>query len=173
MMNLELLFLASKLSGDPTFKEIAIKHAETTLKHHYRPDYSSYHVVNYDPQTGEVLSKETAQGFSDNSAWSRGQAWGLYGYTLMYRETKNEKYLEAAMNMAQFYIGHDRLPADKIPYWDFNARQDGYKPNWDFDPSRFEEMPRDASAADITSSALIELVRSEEHTSEHQSLMRN
>ncbi len=158
MMNLELLFLATKLSGDDTFKDIAIRHAETTLKNHYRPDYSSYHVVNYDPQTGKVLSRETAQGFSDNSAWARGQAWGLYGYTLMYRETKDKKYLDAAIKMAEFFIHHEQLPEDHVPYWDFNVLQDGYRPNWPFDPTRFKEIPRDASAAAITSSALLELV---------------
>jgi len=158
MMNLELLFLASRLSGDNTFRDIAIKHAETTLKNHYRADYSSYHVVNYDPQTGKVLSKETAQGFADHSAWARGQAWGLYGFTLMYRETKDKKYLKAAIKMAMYYINHPRLPADKVPYWDFNAQQEGYRPNWSYDPAKFKEIPRDASAAAITSSALLELV---------------
>lgn len=157
MMNLELLFLASKLSGDQRYRDIAIKHAETTLKNHYRADYSSYHVVNYDPETGKVLSKETAQGFSDNSAWARGQAWGLYGFTLMYRETKDKRYLEAAIQMANFYMHHKRLPQDKVPYWDFNVQQKGYRPHWHFDPAKFKEIPRDASAAAITSAALLEL----------------
>lgn len=157
MMNLELLFLASKLSGDPIYKEVAIKHAETTLKHQYREDFSSYHVINYDPNTGEVLSKETAQGFSDNSAWARGQAWGLYGFILMYRETGREKYLQAAIKMAEFYQNHPRLPADKVPFWDFDVNQTGYKPNWDYHPEEYKVIPRDASAAAITASALIEL----------------
>ncbi|RXF68626.1 glycoside hydrolase family 88 protein [Arcticibacter tournemirensis] len=159
MMNLELLFLASKLSGDANFRNIAIKHAETTLKNHYRPDYSSFHVVNYDAKTGKVLSRETAQGFSDNSAWSRGQAWGLYGFTNVYKETGQKRFLRAAIKMAEFYINNHNLPADKIPYWDFNVNQAGYTPNWKYDASRFKEIPRDASAAAITSSALLELCR--------------
>lgn len=157
MMNLELLFLASQLSGDSSFRTIAIKHAETTLKNHYRPDYSSYHVVNYDPLTGVVLSRETAQGYADNSAWSRGQAWGLYGFTVMYRETKDTKFLHSAIKMAEYYINHQHLPSDLIPYWDFHVGQAGYQPNWDYDASKFKEIPRDASAAAITSSALLEL----------------
>src|SRR5690606_5449216 len=94
MMNLELLFFASKVTGEPYYKDIAVKHAETTMKNHLRPDYSSYHVVNYDVETGEVASQETAQGFSDNSTWSRGQAWGIYGFTMTYRETKDKRFLE-------------------------------------------------------------------------------
>ncbi|WP_207534400.1 glycoside hydrolase family 88 protein [Desertivirga arenae] len=157
MMNLELLFFASKASGDSRYRDVAIKHAETTLKNHYRPDFSSYHVICYDPETGKVLSKETAQGFSDNSAWARGQAWGLYGYTMVYRETRDKKFLKAALKMADFYINNKNLPSDHIPYWDFNVDQQGYKPNWNYNPKRFENPPRDASAAAITSSALIEL----------------
>lgn len=157
MMNLELLFLASKLSGDNIYKEVAIKHAETTLKHQYRKDFSSYHVINYDPKTGEVLSKETAQGFSDNSAWARGQAWGLYGFVLMYRETGHEKYLDAATKMAEFYQNHPRLPEDKIPLWDFDVNQTGYQPDWNYNAEEYKVIPRDASAAAITASALIEL----------------
>lgn len=157
MMNLELLFLASKLSGDASFRDIAVKHAETTLKNHYRPDFSSFHVVNYDDKTGKVLSQETAQGFSDNSAWSRGQAWGLYGFTNVYKETKQKRFLEAAIKMAQFYINNKNLPSDKIPYWDFHVGLAGYEPNWKYDASKFKEVPRDASAAAITGSALLEL----------------
>ena len=157
MMNLELLFFASKATGDNLYRNIAIKHAETTLKNHYRTDYSSYHVVCYDAETGKVLAKETAQGFSDNSAWARGQAWGLYGYTMVYRETRDKKYLEAALKMADFYMNHSNLPADHIPFWDFNAGQPGYQPKWNYDPARFEITPRDVSSAAITSSALVEL----------------
>nr|WP_288808438.1 alpha-L-fucosidase [uncultured Sphingobacterium sp.] len=158
MMNLELLFLASKLSGDPIYRNVAIRHAETTLKNQYRPDFSSYHVVNYDPDNGRVLSRETAQGFSDNSAWARGQAWGLYGFTVMYRETKDQKYLEAAVKMADFYGNHPRLPADKVPFWDFDVNQPGFVPRWDYRKADFQTIPRDASAAAITASALLELV---------------
>lgn len=144
MMNLELLFWATKASGDSSFYKIAVTHANTTMKNHFRPDYSSYHVVNYNAQTGAVQQKKTAQGFSDESAWARGQVWGLYGFTVMYRETKDEKYLEQAMHIAHFILSHPNLPADKIPYWDFNA------------PGMPNAL-RDASAAAIMASALIEL----------------
>ncbi len=144
MMNLELLFWASKVSGDPTFRKIAITHANTTMKNHFRPDFSSYHVINYDPQTGAVQQKRTAQGYSDESAWARGQAWGLYGYTVMYRETKDKKYLEQAQHIAKFILTNPNLPKDKIPYWDFNA------PN-------IPNALRDASAGAVMASALLEL----------------
>lgn len=155
MMNLELLFFASKASGDPSFRNIAVTHAENTMKNHLRPDYSSYHVVEYDAQTGAVKSRETMQGFSDNSTWSRGQAWGIYGFTMVYRETKDQRFLETARKMADYFIGH--LPKDKIPYWDFNVNQPGFTPPWNYDPSKYPQQPRDASAAAIAASAFIEL----------------
>ncbi|MEO6731157.1 MAG: glycoside hydrolase family 88 protein [Ferruginibacter sp.] len=144
MMNLELLFWATRVSGDSSFYKIAVTHANTTMKNHFRPDYSSYHVINYDAATGEAKQKKTAQGAADESAWARGQAWGLYGYTVMYRETKDEKYLQQANNIAAFILNHPNLPADKIPYWDFNA-------------PGIPGALRDASAGAITASALIEL----------------
>jgi unsaturated chondroitin disaccharide hydrolase len=144
MVNLELLFAATRITGDSSYYKIAVKHANTTLKNHYRPDYSSHHLVIYNPKTGEVSKKQTVQGASDSSAWSRGQAWGLYGYTVMYRETKDKKYLDQANHIAQFILNHPNLPADKIPYWDFNA------PN-------IPNAPRDVSAGAVISSALIEL----------------
>lgn len=143
MMNLEFLFWASKATGDKQFYHIAVTHADNTLKHHFRPDYSSYHVVCYAPD-GTVLRKKTAQGYSDSSAWARGQAWGLYGYTVCYRETKNPKYLAQAEHIADFYLKHPHLPADLIPYWDFNA------PN-------IPAAKRDASAGAIAASGLLEL----------------
>ena len=146
MMNLELLFWATKETGDSSFYKIAITHANTTMKNHYRPDYSSYHVVNYNAQAGEVQQRKTAQGYADESAWARGQVWGLYGFTVMYRETKDKKYLEQAQHIAKFILGHPNLPADKIPYWDFNA------PN-------IPDALRDASAGAIMASALLELCR--------------
>lgn len=155
MMNLELLFYASKATGDPSFRNIAISHAEKTMQNHVRPDNSSYHVVNYDPETGAVLSRETHQGFSDNSTWSRGEAWGVYGFTMVYRETRQQRFLETAEKMADYFLAH--LPADMVPYWDFNAGQPGYTPQWKYDPTRFKEQPRDASAAAVVASALIEL----------------
>ncbi|HEY0273792.1 MAG TPA: glycoside hydrolase family 88 protein [Chitinophaga sp.] len=143
MMNLELLCWASKTSGDKKYYNIAVAHADKTIANHFRPDYSSYHVVCYD-SVGNVVAKITAQGYADSSAWTRGQAWGLYGYTVMYRETKDKKYLEQAKHIADFYMHHPRLPADKIPYWDFDAPPTGNE-------------PRDASAAAIVASALLEL----------------
>jgi len=144
MMNLELLFAATRLSGDSTYYKIAVSHANTTLKNHFRDDYSSYHVIDYDPETGKVLHKQTHQGFADNSAWARGQAWGLYGYTMCYRETGNKTYLAQAEHIAHFIFSNPNLPKDLVPYWDFN---DTAIPN----------VPRDASAGAIMASALYEL----------------
>ena len=144
MMNLELLFKASILSGDDKFKNIAIQHANTTMKNHFRADNSSVHVVDYDPETGEVRSKQTAQGFANSSAWARGQAWGVYGYTVCYRYTKDIKYLKQAEKIADFIINYKGLPEDGIPYWDYNA------PN-------IPNEPRDVSAVTVTLSALLEL----------------
>ncbi len=144
MMNLELLSWVTDNGGNAKYKEIAITHANTTLIHQFRPDYSSYHVIDYDLNTGKVLKKITAQGAADSSAWSRGQAWGLYGYTMMYRFTKDKNYLKQAKKIAEFILNHPNLPEDKIPYWDFDA------PN----------MPnalRDASAGAVVASALLEL----------------
>lgn len=146
MMNLELLFWATHATGDSSFYKIAVTHADNTLKNHFRADNSSYHVVNYNPVTGVVQQKRTAQGAGDESAWARGQAWGLYGFTVMYRETKNIRYLNKAEAIAQFILDNPQLPADKIPYWDFNAPD-------------IPNALRDASAAAIIASALLELCR--------------
>ncbi len=144
MMNLEFLFWAARQSTSNAYRTICLSHADKTLQNHFRKDNSSYHVVCYDTTNGKVLAKKTAQGFSDSSAWARGQAWGLYGYTVMYRETNDKKYLKQAMRIADFYLNHPALPADKIPFWDFNA------PNIPNDV-------KDASAAAITAAALLEL----------------
>jgi hypothetical protein len=144
MMNLELLFAATRLTGDSSFYKIAVQHANTTIKNHFRPDYSSFHVIDYDTTTGNVLKKNTHQGYAHESAWSRGQAWGLYGYTMCYRETKDPAYLQQAERIAAFMLEHSNMPKDLVPYWDFNA------PN-------VPAEPRDASAAAITASALYEL----------------
>ena len=144
MMNLELLFMATKFTGDSSYYKIAVQHANTTMKNHFRADFSSYHVVDYNPETGAVIKKLTHQGYSDESAWARGQAWGLYGYTMAYRETRDPKYLALAKEIASFIMKNPNRPADHIPYWDYNA------PN-------IPDAPRDASAAAITSSALYEL----------------
>lgn len=144
MMNLELLFWATKETGDSTFYDIAVSHAETTLKNHFRDDNSSYHVLNYDTLTGEILDKHTHQGYAHESAWARGQAWGLYGFTMTYRETGDALFLEKAKEIASFILNHPRMPEDKVPYWDFDA------PN-------IPNEPRDASAAAVICSALFEL----------------
>lgn len=139
MMNLEMLFWASKETGDPKYHDVAITHANTTLANHFRENMSSVHVVDYDTLTGAVIQKKTHQGISDESSWARGQAWGLYGYTMCFRETGDSTYLDAAQKIAAFIIAN--LPEDYVPYWDFN------------DPS-IPNSPRDASAAAVTSSAL-------------------
>lgn len=144
MMNLELLFWATRATGDSSYYKIAVTHANTTMKNHFRPDYSSYHVVNYNVKTGAVQQRRTDQGYADESAWARGQAWGLYGYTLMYRETRDQKYLDQANHIARFILDNPNLPADKIPYWDFNAPD-------------IPNALRDASAAAVMASAFLEL----------------
>ncbi|WP_346857910.1 glycoside hydrolase family 88 protein [uncultured Draconibacterium sp.] len=144
MMNLELLEWSAKAFNDTTFSHVARTHANTTMKNHFRNDFSSFHVVSYDTITGTVEKKNTAQGYSDDSAWARGQGWGLYGYTMMFRETGNKTYLERAKHIADFIINHPNLPEDKIPYWDFNAPD-------------IPDALRDASAGAIMCSALIEL----------------
>ncbi|MFT2008192.1 glycoside hydrolase family 88 protein [Pontibacter sp. 13R65] len=144
MMNLDMLFWATKETGDSTYYNIAVKHANTTMENHFREDNSTYHVLNYNPKTGSVQEKKTAQGYADESAWARGQAWGLYGYTDVYRETGDKKYLEQANKIAAFMLNHPNMPSDKVPYWDFNAPD-------------IPNAPRDASAAAIMASALLEL----------------
>jgi rhamnogalacturonyl hydrolase YesR len=146
MMNLELLTWATRVSKDPSFDRIARTHANTTMKNHFRKDYSSYHVIGYDSTNGAVLARNTAQGANDTSAWSRGQAWGLYGYTLMYRDTKDKSYLAEAQHIADYILNHPRMPEDLIPYWDYDA-------------PGIPNAPRDASAGAVAASALLELSR--------------
>lgn len=154
MMNLEMLMWAYKRTGDDTFKNIAISHANTTKLHHFREDYSSFHVVAYDLKSGKVLQRGTDQGYGDDSSWARGQAWALYGYTMMYRETGNEDYLNLAWHIADFILNHPHLPKDKIPYWDF-------------DSPGIPDDYRDSSSAAIIASALLELSKySEGHRCE-------
>lgn len=146
MMNLELLYWASENGGDSRFRDIATAHANTTLKNHFRSDNSSYHVLDWDLEKKSIIQKITWQGAADSSAWSRGQSWGLYGYTMMYRFSHNKDYLNQARNIARYLIHHPNLPADKIPYWDYNA-------------PGIPDTYRDASAGAIMCSALLELSR--------------
>jgi len=146
MMNLEMLNWVSDNGGDKKFKEISIIHSNTTLKNHFRPDFSSYHVIDYNAETGAVKRKATWQGAADCSAWSRGQGWALYGYTMMYRFTKDHAYLNQAKGIAHFILNHPNLPADKIPFWDFDAQGIPF-------------AKRDASAGAIMASALLELAQ--------------
>jgi len=146
MINLELLMEAYKISGDTTLRNIAVSHADKTMKYHYRKNMSCPHVVDYEPETGALRKYDWNNGSDDttNSTWSRGQSWGLYGYTMMYRETGNLRYLQHAEKIADFLLSHPNMPADMIPYWDFDA------PN-------IPDEPRDASAGAIAASALYEL----------------
>jgi hypothetical protein len=144
MMNLEMLCFMTRETGDRRYERIAERHANTTMKNHFREDYSTFHVVSYDTITGQPHAKNTHQGYADGSSWSRGQAWGLYGYTMMYRETLNPRYLRQAQQIGKFLMNHPRLPEDKVPYWDYDAPD-------------IPNAKRDASAAAIMASALIEL----------------
>ncbi len=146
MMNLEMLFEATRLTGDSIYHNIAYQHSKTTLENHFRKDHSSVHVVVYDTLAGSVLQKITHQGFNDESAWARGQAWGLYGFTMAYGRTKDVLFLEKAKAIAQFFFTHPNLPKDKIPYWDFDA-------------TKIPNEPRDVSAAAIAASGLLELMK--------------
>ena len=144
MMNLELLFEATRLSGDSTYWKVAVSHANKTLENQFRKDGSCYHVVDYDPNKGAVLHRQTAQGYADNSAWARGQAWAVYGYTVCYRYTHDRKYLDQAVKTLNFVMQNPNLPDDLIPYWDFDA------PN-------IPNEPRDVSSAACIASALYEM----------------
>lgn len=146
MMNLEMLCWSAKHNNQPGLLKIAKNHANTTLKNHFRDDYSSFHVIDYNPETGGIIKKVTAQGANDSSAWSRGQSWGLYGYTVMYRFTKDTAYLNQARRIARFILHHPNMPEDLIPYWDYNA------PN-------IPDALRDASAASLTASGLLDLAK--------------
>ena len=144
MMNLELLFDATKYSGDSTFYQIAVTHADSTIKNHFRPDYSTWHVIDYSLIDGSVRNKHTAQGFAHESTWARGQSWAIYGYTVCFRETRDPKYLVQAEKAFEFVANHPNLPVDGVPYWDYNA------PN-------IPNEKRDVSSAAIMASALYEL----------------
>lgn len=141
MINLEMLFWASKNGGDKKLYDIAVSHADKTMQHHFRPDYTSYHVAVYDTISGDLIKGVTHQGYADNSMWARGQAWAIYGYTVCYRETHDPRYLDFLQKITDVYLKN--LPEDYIPYWDFNA-------------PKIPDEPRDASAAAVVASALLE-----------------
>ncbi len=138
MMNLELLFWAAKETGDYTLYDIAYKHALTCLKEHVREDFSSYHVVEFNPVNGQVIARRTHQGFADTSTWARGQSWGVYGFAIAYSYTKEERFLNASKKMADYFIA--KLPSDFVPYWDLDLSGPG--------------VVRDASAAAIAGNGM-------------------
>jgi len=142
MINLEMLFWASKNGGSKKLYDIAVSHAKTTMNNHFRPDYTSYHAVVYNKETGKKIKGVTHQGYADDSMWARGQSWAIYGFTMCYRETKDPAFLDFAQKVSDVYL--KGLPTDLIPYWDFN------------DPA-IPNTPRDASAATVVASALLEL----------------
>ncbi|WP_044209448.1 glycoside hydrolase family 88 protein [Flammeovirga sp. OC4] len=157
MLNLEMLFEASILTGDDKYKKVAISHANKTLEHHFREDYSTWHVVDYNPIDGSVTKKLTHQGYGDETSWARGQGWALYGYTMCYRYTKDPRYLEQAKKVATLI--HKHLPEDFVPVWDFDVK----------DP---KNQYRDASAACVYASALVELYQFT-NDQEHKLLAEN
>lgn len=142
MMNMELLLKAAELGGSDSLKNVALAHARTTMKNHFRDDKSCFHLVDYNPETGEVVGKQTVQGLADDSAWARGQAWGLYGFTMVYRFCKEQDILDHAIAIAEYLL--PRLPEDGVPFWDY-------------DSAEIPNDVRDASAAAIMASSLIEL----------------
>ena len=144
MMNLELMFWASKHGGQRAWYDQAYSHALKTARNHVRPDGSTYHLLTYDPATGKVLSRTTVQGAADHSTWARGQAWAIYGFTVAYRETKDTRFLDVARRASDWYLAH--IPADRIPYWDFDA-------------PGIPDAARDTSAAAVAASGLLELAR--------------
>ena len=142
MMNLEMMFWAAKNGGNKSLYDVAVRHAEKTMECHFREDGGCYHVAVYDTLSGDFIRGCTHQGYADSSLWARGQSWAIYGYTVVYRETGDKRFLDFAEKVTDLYLS--RLPDDYVPYWDFD------------DPA-IPEAPRDASAAAIVASALIEL----------------
>lgn len=142
MINLETLFWAAEQTGDNRYADIARSHADRTMLNNFREDGTSYHVAVYALPGGEFLRGCTHQGYADDSMWARGQAWGIYGFTMCYRFTGDKRYRDFAARIADVYT--ERLPEDMVPYWDF-------------DDPRIPDAPRDASAAAVVASALLEL----------------
>jgi unsaturated chondroitin disaccharide hydrolase len=149
MINLEMLYWASKNGGDKKLYDIATRHAETTMQNHFREDGGCYHVAVYDTVDGHFIKGVTHQGYADSSLWARGQAWAIYGYTMVYRETQDKKFLRFAEKVTGLYLS--RLPENE------------YVPFWDFDAPDLTNAPKDASAAAIVASALLELSQLEDN----------
>ena len=146
MMNLDLMFWASKNGGNKLLYDLAVTHAKTTMKNHFRPDGSCYHVAVYDTINGDLIKGVTHQGYADNSMWARGQAWAIYGYTMVYRYTKNKMFLDFAQKVTDIYIKRLKETSDDmIPLWDMD------------DPRGVKLAPKDVSAACIVADALLEL----------------
>lgn len=143
MLNLELLFWVAENANRSDLYDIAFRHAEVTMQHQFREDGSTYHVMVFDAEDGHFLEGHTHQGWKDESTWARGQAWAIYGFTMAYRFTKDERFLETAVKAADYFIAH--LPEDLVPYWDFDAGVE------------IADQPRDCSATAITASALLEM----------------
>lgn len=160
MMNLELLMWAATETGNDNYRQIAINHATTTMNNHFRDDYSCYHVVDYDPLTGKVIQKNTHQGFDDESSWARGQAWALYGFTMMYRETGMEEFLAQAEHVADYILTQEGIQEGKIPVWDFAV-------------SAIPNEPLDASAGAVISAALFELAGFSENNKQYLYVAKN
>ncbi len=167
MMNLELLFKVTEMTGEQTYKNIAISHADKTLENHYRDDFSTYHVVDYNDETGEVRGRYTAQGIADESRWARGQAWSIYGFTVAYRFTGEEKYLQRAKDVAKYLFElEDNMPEDLVPLWDFDVVEFSealpeneflYNNLQDKNLTKAYTEIRDVSSAAIIASSLYEL----------------
>jgi unsaturated chondroitin disaccharide hydrolase len=149
MMNLEILFWGAAHGGDPAWRDMAVSHALRTRQDHVRPDGSTYHLVDYDPSSGAVLERGTVQGWGDESTWARGQAWGLHGFAIAFRETGDARFLETARLLSGWFLDH--LPADHVPYWDFDAPD-------------IPNEPRDTSAAAIAAAGLLQLAALEPET---------
>ena len=163
MINLELLYWASENGGDKRLRDIATSHAETTMRHHFRDDGGCYHVAVYDTLDGHFIKGVTHQGYADSSLWARGQSWAIYGYTMVYRYTKEQRFLDHAQKVTDLYL--KRL----------KETSDDWVPIWDMDDPRGKEAPKDASAACVVASALLELCKyvDEEKSTTYRSAAEN
>lgn len=147
MMNLDMMFWAAKNGGNKLLYDLAVTHAKTTMKNHFRPDGSCYHVAVYDTINGDLIKGVTHQGYADHSMWARGQSWAIYGYTMVYRYTHNKVFLDFAQKVTDIYIKRLKETSDDLV------------PLWDMDDPRGVKggAPKDASAACVVADALLEL----------------